>query len=107
MRTSNKNIDKIKSLQKKVIRLLIELPRISHTVEAFWALNILPCRKLGIFNVKIFFSILMRPITPNIQKRFHIIKIKNANLGNKNNFNIPRVKSIKIELLPSHNFPKI
>jgi len=27
------------------------LPRISHTSEAFWALSILPFRKLGIFNV--------------------------------------------------------
>ena len=29
--------------------------RISHTAEAFWALNILPSRKLGIFNVINFF----------------------------------------------------
>jgi len=32
------------------------LPKISHTAEAFWALNILPIRKLRMFNViKIFF----------------------------------------------------
>jgi len=42
MLTSNKNIYKIESLQKKAIRLLIGS-------EAFWALNILPFRKLGIF----------------------------------------------------------
>jgi len=42
MLTSNKNIYKIESLQKKAIRLLIGS-------EAFWALNILPVRKLGIF----------------------------------------------------------
>ena len=40
MLSSNKNIDKIESLQKKAIRLLMGLPRISHTAEAFWALNI-------------------------------------------------------------------
>ena len=39
MLTSNKKIDKIESLQKKAIRLLMGLPRISHTAEAFWALN--------------------------------------------------------------------
>ena len=33
--------------------------------------------------------------------------IKNANLRNRNDFYIPRVKSIKIGLLLSHNFPKI
>ena len=37
--TLNKNIDRIESLQKKAIRLLMGLPRISHTAEAFWALN--------------------------------------------------------------------
>ena len=36
MLTSNKSIDKIESLQKKSIRLLMGLPRISHTAEAFW-----------------------------------------------------------------------
>ena len=51
MLTSNKNIDEIESLQKKAMRLLMGLPRISHTAEAFWALNILPFRKLEIFNV--------------------------------------------------------
>jgi len=35
MLTSNKNIDKKESLQNKAIRLLIGLPRISHTAEAF------------------------------------------------------------------------
>ena len=57
MLTSNKNIDKIESLQKKAIRLLMGLPRISHTAEAFWALNILPIRKLGIFNVIKYFAL--------------------------------------------------
>ena len=47
MLTSNKNIDKIESLQK----LLMVLPRISLTAEAFWALNILPFRKSVMFNV--------------------------------------------------------
>ena len=51
MLTLNTNIDKIESLQKKAGRLLMGLPRISHTAEAFWDLNILPSRKLGIFNV--------------------------------------------------------
>ena len=47
MLSSNKNTE-TESLQKKTIRLLMGLPRISHTAEAFWALNILPFRKLGI-----------------------------------------------------------
>ena len=50
MLTSNKNIDKIESLQKKAIGLLLGLPRISLTAEAFWASNI-PFRKLANFNV--------------------------------------------------------
>jgi len=42
MLTSNKNIDSIESLQKKAIRFLMLLPRISHTAEAFWALTYSP-----------------------------------------------------------------
>ena len=33
--------------------------------------------------------------------------IKNANLRNRNDFYISRIKSIKIGMLPPHNFPKI
>ena len=49
MLTSNKNIDKIESLQKKAVSLVMGLPRKSHTVEALWALKILPFRKFEIF----------------------------------------------------------
>ena len=42
MRTSNKNIVSIESLQKKAIRLLMGLPRISHTAEALCALTYSP-----------------------------------------------------------------
>jgi len=38
-------------IAKKAIRCSLGLPRISHTAEAFWALNMLPFRNLGIFNV--------------------------------------------------------
>ena len=109
MLTSNKNIDKIESLQKKAIRLLMGLPRISHTAEAFWALNILPFRKLGIFNViKFLFQLKGDQLPPTFKKDFILSKnIKNANLRNRNDFYIPRIKSIKIGLLPPHNFPKI
>ena len=102
MLTSNKNIDKIESLQKKAIRLLMGLPRISHTAEAFWALNILPFRKLGIFNVRKFLFQLKRDqLPPTFKKDFILSKnIKNANLRNRNDFYIPRIKSIKIGLLP-------
>ena len=56
-----------------LIRLLIGFPRISHTAEAFWALNILPFRKLGIFNVV--------KLTLTFKKDFTLSKnIKNANL---------------------------
>ena len=55
------------------------LPRISHTAEAFWALNILPFRKLGIFHViKFLFQFKGDQLPPTI----------------KNDFYIPRVKSI-------------
>ena len=55
MLTSNKNIDKIESLHKKAIRLLMGLPRISHTAEAFWALSILPFRKLEVLMLQNFY----------------------------------------------------
>ena len=38
-------------LKCKTIKLQNWLPRISHTAEAYWTLNILPFRNLGIFNV--------------------------------------------------------
>jgi len=98
MLTSNKNIDKIESLQKKAIRLLMWLPRISHIVEAFWALSILPYRKLGIFNViKFLFQLKRDQLTQTFKKDFILSKnIKNANLRNRNDIYIPRIKSIKI-----------
>ena len=86
------------------------LLRISHTAEAFWDLNILPFRKLWIFNViKFVFQFKGDLDYPqNIKKDFILAKtIKNANLRNRNDFYNPRVKYIKIGLLPSHNFPKI
>ena len=100
MLTSNKNIDKKESLQNKAIRLLIGLPRISHTAEAFWALNILPFRKLGIFNVINFlFQLKGDQLPPTFKKDFILSKnIKNANLRNRNDFYIPRIKSFKIGL---------
>ena len=86
MLSSNKNIDKIESLQKKAIRLLMGLLRISHTAEAFWALSILPFRKLGIFNViKFLFQLKGDQLPPTFKKDFIVSKnIKNANLRNKN-----------------------
>ena len=90
MLTSNKNIDKIESLQKKAIRLLMGLPRISHTAEAFWALNILPFRKLGIFNViKFLFQFKGEQLPSTFKKDFTSKNIKNANLRNRNDFYIP------------------
>ena len=69
MLTSNKNIDKIESLRKKAIRLLMGLPRISHTAEVFWALNILHFRKLGIFNViKFLFKFKGDQLPPKFKK---------------------------------------
>ena len=68
--TLNKNIDKIESLQKKDISLLMGLLRIFHTAEAFWALNILPFRKLGIFNVLQF----LFQLPPILKKNFILSK---------------------------------
>jgi len=47
-------------------------------------------------------------LPPTFKKDFTLSKnIKKANLRNRNDFHIPRVKSIKIGVLPPHNFPKI
>ena len=96
-------------MQKKDICLLLGLPRINHTAGAFWALNILPFRKLGNFSViKFVFQFKEDQLPPTFKKNFKSSKnIKNANLRNRNDFHIPRVKSIKIGLLHPHNFPKI
>ena len=78
MLTSNKSIYKIGSLQKKTIRLLMGLPRISHTVEAFCALNMLPFRKLGIFHViKFLFQFKGDQLPPTLKKYFTSKNIKN------------------------------
>ena len=46
-------------------------------------------------------------LPPTFKRDFTLLKnIKNANLRNRNDFCIPRVKSIKIGLLPPHNFSK-
>ena len=45
---------------------------------------------------------------PTFKKDLLLLKnIKNASLRNRNDFYIPRIKSIKIGLLPPHNFQKI
>ena len=49
------------------------LPRKSNTAEAFWALNILPFRKLEIFNViNFYFNLKKIQLTPTFKKKFHI-----------------------------------
>ena len=98
MLTSNQIIDKIESMPKIAIRLLIGLTRISHTAEAFWASEISEFLMLWnfYFNWKKF------------KKDFILLKnIKSANFRQRIDFNIPRVKSIKIGLFPPYNFPKI
>ena len=96
------NIQKIESMQKKAIRLLIGLPRISHTSEAFWALNILPFSILGVFNVlKFLIQFKTGQLSPSFKKDFFTFKdINHLNLRNKEDFVIPRVKSEKIGRLP-------
>ena len=70
--TLKKNIDKIESSQKKTIRLLMGLPRISHTAEAFWALNTLPFRKLGISNlIKFLFQFKDDRLSPIFKLKKH------------------------------------
>ena len=77
MLTSNKNINKIELLQKKAVRLFMGLPRTSHTAKKFWALNILPFRKLKFFNViQIFFFNLKEINYPqHLRKISHYQKI--------------------------------
>jgi len=74
MLTSNKNIYKIESLQKKAIRLLIGS-------EAFWALNILPFRKLGIFNViKFLFQLKGDQLPQTLEKISYYQKISKTQI---------------------------
>ena len=92
MLTSNKNIDKIESLQKKAIRLLMGLPRISHTAEAFWALNNEhnPLQKIRKFLMLKNLKFKGDQLPPTFKKDFILSKnIKNANLRNRNDFYIP------------------
>ena len=102
------NTGKRESLQKKTIHLSMGLHRISHTAQVFLTLNILPFRKLGIFIfIKFVFQLKGDQLPPTFKKDFILSKNStNANLRNRNDLYIPRVKSIKIGLLP-HNFPKI
>ena len=45
-------------------------------------------------------------LPPTFKKDFPLSKIsKNSNLRNRNDFHIPGIKSIKIGMLPPHNFP--
>ena len=83
-------------MQKKDIRLLMGLPRIFHTAEAFWALNILPFRKLGFFNViKFLFQFKGDQIPPTFKIDFILsTNIKTATLRNRNGFYIPRASKI-------------
>ena len=84
MTTSKKNIDKIESLQKIAISLLMGLSRISHTAEAFWALNILPFRKLGIFNViKFLYQLKGDQLPPTFQKILCYQKISKTQILEK------------------------
>ena len=107
--TSKNNINKIEAMQKKAIRLLIGLPRISHTSEAFWALNILPFKVLCQYNViKFLHHFKTGQLPSTFENDFFLSKhIKKINLRNKEDFYIPRAKSSKIGMLPPHNFPKI
>ena len=65
----------------------------------------------SIVDVNVFFQSLMAlavKLYLKWLKDFILSKhIKNANLRNRNDFYIPRIKSIKIGLLRPHNFPKI
>ena len=60
--------------------------------------------KSEILNVITFlFKIKEDQLPPTFKKDF----IFSINLRNRNDLYIPRVKSIKIGMLPPHNFPKI
>ena len=65
----------------------------------------------SIVDVNVFFQSLMAlavKLYLKWLKDFILSKhIKNANLRKRNDFYIPKIKSIKIGLLPPHNFPKI
>ena len=107
--TSAKNIKKIESLQKQAIRLLVGLPRISHTSEAFWALDILPFDVICRYNIlKFLLQFKSGQLIPSFNTDFFLgSNLKRANLRNNDDFIIPRVQSNKVRKLPPYNFPRI
>jgi len=64
------------------IKSYLKQPRISHTAEAFWALNILLFRKLGIFNViKFLFQLKGDQLPPTFKKKIsHYQKISKTQI---------------------------
>ena len=79
---------KIETLQKKVIRMLMGLPRYSHTAEAFWVLEILPFKTLCIFNcLKFMLQFRTRQLTSAFNNDFSTIReMNNRNLRNTYDF---------------------
>ena len=75
------------------------MARISHTAVNFWALNILPFRNLGIFNVKkLLFQFKGDKLPSTFKKDYTLLKdIKNANLRNRNYFYIPKLNLLKLD----------
>ena len=107
---TRKNIcKKVENLQKQAVRTLTNLPRISHTAEAFYVLEILPFNHLCEYNI-LKFMIQMRN-----GKMYNSFDgdwrtnnaVTGSQLRNANEYNIPFLKYQKLMNLPPFSFSKV
>ena len=100
---------KIEGLQKQAIRTLISLPRLSHTAEAFYALDILPFNYLCEYNILKFMMSLKQGI---LFESFHADwrtnnEVTGSELRNAHEYYIPILKYEKLKNLPPFVFSRV
>ena len=107
--TTNKNINKIITIQKQAIRTLIGLPRKSHTAEAFSVLDILPFNCLMTYNVlKFMLKFETRQLSATFDSDYYRNReINTRTLRNADDYHIPFTRTKKIEQMPPYVFSKI
>ena len=100
--------NKIVSLQKQAIRLLLKLPRKSHTAEAFYTLDILPFEVLCKFNAVKFMTNIRINRTLAFRKDWLLNhEISGRRLRNSDEYYVPKGINSKVEKLPMISFAKI
>ena len=96
-------------IQKKAIRLLTGLPRLTYTSEAYGVLNILPFSAICKFNILKFLNNYKHDgLLPNTSKSDFIFvdhMKRTKDLRSRNTFFLPRVNLEKIRKLPPYKFP--